>query len=512
MQRALRYQDRFCGALDKSLSGKGFSKADGARIRSILDQNAYRGPPIVYPDEEIYIRNREIPQPLFSVFVKRNRSADAVTILTSNPREDAAGSGLPQSKQYVKCIFSEKSHPGASPELVADSISDFLSALSCLKRSFRMQVHFHARNMLNENKLAHDDGWSTMSAIIRRGLLHHVDFLCYTPHNAMEFDNQRIAGEILSEFGIVFPPACEITMPLMKNHPNGPHHVVIAGTAEAAEELDLAILRLKSPGIAMPSYYLGATLDEMYNLIQPLRSAGKVIMGPAHPVNHSEKTLPVNGIGLFSAVQLGLLSLAAAKDLCMMNDFIECWNDSIYGGEMSFRSDALENEMRRLYAVHGQSLGLPPDIRFSANLCNLLLAAEAGRLHGLGQSYGSDNHTEAPLDRGYLVGGDPFSRGWTTITIPEDLKPKVRSISSEDLVRWLSQKKAKMGAVLFTEIRQNDNTLQLVQSRTERPAALDRIVGAMSRKQYSRYVHDLVADLFGFLGHGEFDALGNMAK
>jgi len=508
MQTALRFQDRFCASIDRALSEKGFVKADGERIRSVLAESAYRGPPIVYPGERIYIRFRDDSKPLFAVFVGRSRNSDSVTVLASNPREDISGASLSRQEQYLRKTVTKKSGP---PERTAEGTASSLSRLSELKRSFRMQVHFHARNML-DNQLAHDDGWSAMGSIIRRALLNHCDFLCYTPHNAFEFENKRIASEILSEFGIIFPYASEITMPIRKNHPNGPHHIVVAGTREAAEEIDLSILRLDRSDINMPSYYEGATLDEMHKILQPMREAGSVIMGPAHPMNISERYLPINGIGLFSAVQLGLLSLDKAKEFAKACDFMECWNDSIYPGKISFRSKELETEMRRLLSKHGPSLGLPPGTNFSANLCNLLLALEFASTDNLGQSYGTDNHTEAPLSLGYHVGGDPFMRGWTTIEIPNDCKPPDRTFSSEEFVRLISTKKARMGAVLFTHMEEKDNTLHLAESRTERPKELKKIVSKMAREQYAKYVRDLARDFFGFLGDGDFEDIGNMGR
>jgi len=508
MGGALRFQDRFSIAIDRALSEKGFIKADGDRIRSVLYESNYRGPPIVYPGEDIYIRSRDDSKPIFVVFVGRSRDNDSVMVLASDPREDESGTSLSRQQQYFRKIFTKKSGPH---ERAAEDTATALLALSEMKRSFRMQVHFHAREML-DNQLAHDDGWSMMGSIIRRALLNHCDFLCYTPHNAIEFENQRIASAILSEFGVIFPYASEITMPIQKNHPNGPHHIVIAGTQEAAEELDLAILRLDRSDIKMPSYFEGATLDEMHEILQPMRKAGTIIMGPAHPMNYSEKLLPINGIGLFSAVQLGLLSLDQAKEFAKLCDFMECWNDSIYPGKVSIRSKELETEMVRLLEKHGPALGIPPGTNFSANLCNLLLALEFESVHGLGQSYGTDNHTEAPLSLGYQVGGDPFMRGWTTIDIPNEHKAPDRSFSSEEIVRLISEKKAKMGAVLFSEKNENENTLALAESRTLRPKELKRVVSRLARAQYAKYVRDLASDFFGFLGEGEFEDIGNMGR
>ena len=507
MGGAQRYQDRFISSLDHSLSAKGFSKADGKGIASVLAEKGYKGQPLVYPNEEIYIKNRGDLRPIFAVFVKRDLGDDSVTVLSSDPSEGVAGAALGPQAQYLRRSFSSSNSSDA--EGTAHALSSALSSLSDRKGLHRMQVHFHARKML-DGSLAHDDGWSAMDSVIRRALLHHVDFLCYTPHNSFEFENHALASLILSEFGVVFPLACEITMPLLPDHPNGPHHIVIAGTPDAAEEIDLSILRTDRSDIRMPSYYLGSTLDEMYSILQPMRRSGSLIMGPAHAMNNSERALPINGIGLFSAVQLGLLTLGEAMDLAAQNDFYECWNDSIYGGEMSWRSGELESEMENLLAKHGPALGLPGDIRLSANLSNLLLAAELEERFKIGQSFGTDNHVEAPLDMSYLVGGDPFARGWTTIDIPDGAAPADRKLAPEELVRGISEKSMAVGAVLFTSVE--DDLIKIVDSRTMRQKPLERIVRKMARKQYAAYVHDLARDLFGFIAEGEFENVGNMGR
>ena len=166
MRMALRFQDRFCASIDKALSEKGFIKADGERIRSVLSESNHRGAPVVYPDEDIYIRNRDKSEPLFAVFVGRSRNNDSVAVLASNPREDVSGASLTRQGQYLKKTVTKKSGP---PEKSAEDLAFALYSLSELKRSFRMQVHFHARTML-DNSLAHDDGWSAMGSIIRRAL------------------------------------------------------------------------------------------------------------------------------------------------------------------------------------------------------------------------------------------------------------------------------------------------------------------------------------------------------
>jgi hypothetical protein len=501
---AALFQDRLVRELEAKFSERGFIKTNTARILSVMEEKGYRGQPLVYPNESIFALNLNNARPLFFVFVKKEERGDSVTVLASNPREDSSGSGLSRERQYFRRTYSS-----GTPEKVAQAVISEISELAQHKKLHRMQAHFHARQML-DGTVAFDDGYSNMADIIRRAILHHVDVFAYTPHNSFAIGNYQWTEFVLREFGMAAPLSSEMTMPILPDHPNGPHHIVMAAGKRAADEIRMKIFNRRERSLMMPSYFLGMTMDQMYSVLSPLQKAHQVIVGAAHPVNHSERSIPVNGIGLFSAVQSGHLTYELALDHAKRLDFMECWNDSIYMGEMSFPSKEFKSRMRNLQLYHSARLGIPDDLRLSANLCNLLVAAELEAKFGLGISYGTDAHTEASLDRSYSVGGDHFSRGWTTIEVPEARLLEERRISAGEFVSGVSKKEMKMGAVMFTEV--SDGLIHMVGERTSRPPELDGEISKQSRNQYARYVHDLVSDFFGFLGNGKFKDIGAMSK
>jgi hypothetical protein len=507
MAVSLRFQDRLLGELEPRLAAKGFLKADTAKLQSIMVEKKYDGQPLVYPNERIYALNLHNQKPLFFVFVKRDdrpgQDSDSVSILASNPREDILASRLPLEKQYFRHTYSS-----GNPVQLAEKIVDALSELASTKTLHRMQVHFHSREMLN-GTIAFDDGVSRMADIIRRAILHNVDVLAYTPHNSFAMDNCDWMNAFLREFGIAAPLASEITMPLAPGHPNGPHHLILAAGKDAADEIRMRIFHRRDHNLEMESYFTGMTMDEMYSVLAPLRAANQAIVGIAHPVNCNTEALPVRGIGLFSATQQRHLAYEQAFVYARYTDFVECWNDSIYMGEMPFRSMDFLERMRGLLRKHSAQLGLPQDLKMSANLCNLLVATELGERFGLGQSYGTDAHVEAPLHRSYRVGGDSFSRGWTTLEVPESLMHG-RPISAGEFVHGISDKTIKMGAVMFTQV--SDGLLKIVDARTQRPEPLDEVIRHQARKLNKRYRTQLINDFFGFAVFGELEELGRMAE
>ena len=410
MNARLRFQDRLAANLHSLLSEKGFAKVDKRRVSRILlasKKHGWKGQPLAYDNESIYVLNRDNGKPIFSAFVTKDANSDTVSVLASNPREDEAGSRLTRAEQYFKRTYSDKS---GDPAQIAEKITAELATLASMKKAHRMQIHFHSGRLLDGSS-PHDDGVSDMASIFRRALLHHVDVFVYTPHNSFEMNNNKYLVSILNEFGMIAPIAGEMTMPLMPGHPSGPHHIVVAADAKIGFGMVGGILRLRDRSLKMPSYFTGMTIDQMYAELEPLRQRHDVIVGVAHPVNFNSTTLPISGVGLFSSVQHGHISFDQAMAYAAQNDFIECWNDSLYMGEMEFESPEFKSKMLELLSEHGAKLGIPKDIRLSTNLCNLLVAADLEAKFGLGQSFGSDAHTEVALERDYAVGGDWFSPG-----------------------------------------------------------------------------------------------------
>ncbi len=501
MAARLAFKDRLASAIDLALRDKGFAKADTTGIVSSMAK--WKCQPLAYPNEDIHILNRDNGKPIFAVFVTRDECRDTVSVLASNPREDAVAGRLTRAEQYFKRTFSEKS---GKPDVIAEGIAVELSRLASLKTAHRMQVHDHMGRIINGSK-AHDDGVSHVASSIRRALLHHVDFFVPTMHNSCGASNSDKMGPFLREFGMVAPIATEMTMPLLPHHPSGPHHIVIAADYKAARHVMKNILEHGDKSLKMPSYFLGMTMDEMYRALEPLRASHDAIVGIAHPVNFNSPSLPIRGVGLFSAVEHGHITYEQAMEYAARTDFVERWNDSIHMGEMSFESPEFKETMLALLAKHASALGVPQDMKLSANLCNMLVAAELTDRFGLGQSFGSDAHTEVPLERDYCVGGDWFS-SWTRLEVPEAMQ--THKLSAEDLVRGTSRKEIKMSAVVFTEVV--DGIIRVVESRTKRPPELERSIRKQAREVYVRYATELAMDLARFATHGDFQDIKRMSE
>ncbi len=506
MAAALAFRDRLASEIDSALRSKGFAKANAGKIRAILPftrQKDWAGEPLIYPNEDIYVL-RKGKGPIFSAFVTRDENKDSVSVLSSNPREDAHAAGLPLEEQYFRTTYSKQS---GDPARIAEAVAAKLVELAGFKTSYRMQVHIHSGYALDGTS-QRDDGVSPIASSIRRALLHHVDVFVFTPHNSWDLSEMRRMDAALNELGMVAPMASEITMPLLPGHPSGPHHIVIAANQEAAVSVIKQILGQRSGSLKMPSYFLGMTMDEMHNALEPLRKSNDVIVGLAHPVNFNSPSLPIRGVGLFSAVEHGHISYEQAMEYAARADFVESWNDSIYMERMSFESPEFRDRMLGLLVEHSASLGIPRDAKLSANLCNLLVAAELTKMFGLGQSFGSDAHVEAPLRRNYLVGGDWFSRGWTRLEVPEAMQG--RRLGAEDFVRGISKGEIKMSAVVFREAA--DGFMKIAASRTKRPPENERIIRKQAREVTFRYASKIAADAARFALNGGFKEIKRMPE
>ena len=218
--RSLIFQERMHAALTERLIAHGFERVNKERALDVLTEGPFYKPgqPLVYGNEEHYVLNLNNGSPIFFVFVKKDERTNTVTVLTSNPREDRIGSSLNTREQYLKKVLHSSM---GTPEAISENVVSQLEFLASLKRNLRAQIHFHSRFLI-DRELAHDDGYSDFVSIVRRALLHHVDFLVYTPHNTFEYSLCKRMEPILHEFGITLLFATEIIMPILQGHPNGP--------------------------------------------------------------------------------------------------------------------------------------------------------------------------------------------------------------------------------------------------------------------------------------------------
>jgi hypothetical protein len=506
MAPGLAFKNRLASEIDSALRNKGFFKVNKNRIRAIIPltrQKGWAGEPLVHDNEGIYVL-RTAKGLNFSTFVMSDENKDTLSVLASNPREDAAAALLPLEEQYFRRTYSEKS---GAPAKIAEEVAAKLMELAGFKTGYRVQEHIHSGITLDGSS-QQDDGVSPIASSIRKAVLHCVDGFVYTPHNSSDPIECRHMGAVLDELGMTAFIASEITMPLLPNHPSGPHHIVISADQDAASSVMSRILSRRDRSLKMPSYLLGMTIDEMYRELEPLRKNNDVIVGIAHPVNYNTPSLPIRGVGLFSAVEHGHISFDQAMGYASKTDFVECWNDSLYMGEMSFESPEFKGRLLGLLAEHAASLGIPQDAKLSTSLCNLLVAAELRKRFGLGRSFGSDAHAEAPLRRNYLVGGDWFSRGWTRLEIPGSMQG--RKLSAGDIVRGISKREIKMDAVLFREMR--DGLVRIVESRTKRPPENERSILKQNREVTFSYATKLAMDLARFTLRRDFADIKRMSE
>jgi hypothetical protein len=486
--------------IGEALLDKGFRGINPTRIVKTLGVIPKEGRPVI-ADERIYNLGLNKSQNRSNVFVFTlwNQSRDSVTVLMSSPRADYQSPAMDRSEIYFKKEF-RKGNPEKIARMVADRAAK--EALAKHPQEYRMQIHVHAKSDFDGSRFF-DDGASNIASIVRRSMLHNMDVLVFTPHNSLDLKSFARLEKVCASLGITAVLGLELTVPLIKDHVNGPHHLLMIGSRDAAIDIGSNILSLRESDLKMPSYWraLGGNtlLDDVYKYLAPLRAEGLAAVGAAHGMNYNSNAIAIKAVGLLSAADVGQIDFQTAKSIAKSLDFYESWNRSISPDSMPLNNSELFNYLSGL--IPKFNLG---DFKgANANMLNLAFALNEDK-HYLGQStFGSDDHATPPLDHRYLVGGDYLGAGYSFFRSD-------RKLTAEEIVSKCADKSLDLSSHIYTEM--DGGMLQVAQNRVDMPARLAAVFGKLKGKVLENYIRVLVADAFGFIGKGEFGMLGKLDK
>ena len=486
--------------IGKALLDKGFRGVDSAGIVKELGAIPKEGRPVL-ATERIYNLGLNKSQERSNVFVFTlwNKANDSVTVLMSSPRADYQAPAMNSGEIYFKKEFRK-----GEPEKIARDVAAKASkeALAKHPQEYRMQVHVHGREDFDGSRFF-DDGASNIASIVRRAMLHNMDVLVFTPHNSLDLKSFARLQKVCSFLGITAVLGLELTMPLVNGHVNGPHHLLMVGSKDAAMHIGNNILVLRESSLKMPSYWraLGGNtlLDDVYKILEPLRKIGQAALGAAHPVNYNSNALAIKAVGLISAADMNQISVQSALSLAKSLDFMEAWNRSISPAFMPLENTELYNHLTGL--VHKFNLG---DFqRANANMFNLAVAMNLDKHHGGQSVFGSDDHATPPLDERYLTGGDYLGAGYSFFR-------SGRRLSSAEIVEKIADRSLGLSSHIYTET--DAGMLQVARARVEMPARMAAAFGKLKGRVLENYIRVLISDAFGFIGKGEFGMLGKMDK
>ena len=481
-----KFGDVLIDSIEDKLKAKGFCKTDTQGNQPVL------------PDERVFNIGLDGKRSNIFVFAFNDKENDSVRVLLSSPRSDFQSPAMGRNEIYLKKEFRS-----GDTEKIASQIADKAAKEAMAKHpnERRMQMHVHAGKDFDGGQFF-DDGVSNIVDVVRRAMLHHADVLVYTPHNSHDEKEFLLLYAVCQAVGIKAVRALELTVPLVNRHVNGPHHLLLMGDKDAAQEVTDKILILRE-NFKMPSYWraLGGNvlLDDLYKMLEPLRKDGRVSLGVAHPFNFNHKMLAIKAVGLFSAVDMGQLSLATAQDIAKSLDFFEVWNRSISPDQMPIGDPALRNWISGYVLAHG--LGDPANA--NANTFNRALGEHLRESFKIQMTFGSDDHCTAPLDKRYLVGGDYLGAGFSHFLSD-------KALGGKEIVRLLATKQLGLDAFIYKEMQ--EGRLQVAQGRVDMPSQLEMVVAKLKGKHLEHYIRVLAADAFGFIGKGEFDMVGKMDK
>jgi len=481
-----RFGEVLIDSIEEALKAKGFGKIDTQGNQPVL------------PDERIFNIGLDAKRSNVFVFAFHDKDNDSVRVLLSSPRSDFQSPAMGRNE-----IYSKKEFKSGEAEKIAAQVADKAAkeALAKHPNERRMQVHVHAGKDFDGGQFF-DDGVSNIVDVVRRAMLHHADVLVYTPHNSYHPERFRLLNAVCRAVGMTAVLGLELTVPLTEKRVNGPHHVLMIGDEKAAVEIGRKILS-KREGFKMPSYFRAEDgqmlLDTIYKILDPLRNAGRVALGAAHPFNYNSEMLPIKAVGLFSAVDMKQISLQAAQHIANSLDFMEVWNRSISPDQMPIDDPALRNWISGYALAYG--FGEPSQA--NANTFNRALGEHLRESFKVQMIFGSDDHCTAPLDSKYLVGGDYLGAGFSHFT-------SEKRLSAKEIVSLVASKQLGLDAFIYKEIQ--DGRLQVAQNRVSMPVNLEWVVSKLKAKHLADYIRVLAADAWGFVGTGEFDMIGNMDK
>lgn len=490
-------------AIGEALLDKGFRGVDSQKIAGALGQIPKQGRPILERERIFNLGlNERLNRSNIFVFTQISHDKKLVRVLMADPSCDQESYDFTQDRMYFK-----KEIRSGDPEKIAREIADkaeeFASNKACNER--RMQTHIHSRFNFDGEKFF-DDGVSGIADIVRRAALHNTDVLVFTPHNSIEPAKFALLGHICSLFGMTAVMGLELTVPLVKKHVNGPHHLLMIGNGSAAEEVWRKLLLVKDSLLNMPSYFRSRNgnllIDDIYRIIEPLRNAGAAAMGAAHPFNYISNALPIKAVGLLSAVDLGQISLINARSFAKELDFMEGWNRSLPPEVSTFESNELFNWISGIvhnFIYTNDSIPGSAQMReqfslgqiMSANVCNIALAMWLEKYHKGQTTYGSDDHRTLPLTWRYQVGGDYFGAGFSFFNSDKRL-------SAEEIVRMIAQRRLGLSSQIFAGT--TSHGISIVDPRATYGKGSAGIAADLKMKQTILYARVLGKDFNRFLG------------
>ncbi|MDD5023288.1 MAG: hypothetical protein PHU63_03915, partial [Candidatus ainarchaeum sp.] len=461
------------------------------------------------------------PRSNFFIFVKK--SGEELIVSFYNPVQDATALQLPREMVYRRV----KMKSGSPEKAVLELLEDIDRAMAFKKEfEYRAQLHGHLGGVEQEydfiaaqSRRIRDDGVAHPLDYIKTAAYFHTDVLAWTAHNWINegdgFPMYRIMLAICRELGILFPPATEITVPIKKGSPNGPHHLVLAGDWGAAQTIQREILSKREDGVSLISCYLGMRIDDMYRVLDPLKERRRIITGIAHPCNYNSDALQLKSIGMFSAVDLGHLTIATAMDFALHADFIASFNPTVSNAEMKLRDPKLKMWLEE--AIRSRGVGS----RVTANSANLAIA-EVVRYTRESQgkagntSFDPDDHRVLPVSfygRNFgIMGGDIFGMGHTRVVLSEKVVERMRrdgrKLTEREFVSGVSDGSIKLEAQVFYE--QINGKPEIVKARRDMPKERKELDSYRGRIQDAGYVKRFIETTGYLLGEGKASSIDDI--
>lgn len=475
-------------AMEKDLRGKKLWKGDGR-------------PPIIGEGELVFNRGISVKpgkgtrangKSNFYVFVREK--ADSVEVFYSRPEPRKEG-------RMVHRVFITGDCNAMAGKYAGEALR---ASRGKPLNEYWADTHGHWGYV--GEKPVRDDGVCRFQDRIRTMMLYHMDFDMTTPHNSFETMLYRLVHRIGKHTGMVKVPATELTM--STTIPNGPHMLAWMDGERTANEVRKEIL-CRRGDLDMISLFSGMKMDEMFRKLAPLRKEGKVAVGIAHPVNYSDRRLPLFEIGLITAAEDGSISVDRMVEVALQCDAAACWNPSLDGeGPVPIEDGRLRNRLWGLINAHGVGKS------WRANPLSMAFAMEM-RKHGLHTTYDPDDHRVLPIESrpgNYLAGGDVLGMGRTVIKLSHSqfnqMREKGRKPWPSELIPWIVNRKVEMEGKVFTRMHQGD--LVLDPAVTAMPKEKKKLEKIFRKHQDRRYVRWALHDIGYLLARGKWKELGNL--
>lgn len=474
---------------------------------------------VLEPDEYVFSRASDKATSNFFVFAKKTK--DGLVVSYYNPASDRSAILLPYHEVYVRRVMSDNA--SANVEAVVTEILQHASLKPGIE--YRGQFHNHAGYFADvfTGALHHltDDGESDIIDNIRAAAYHHLDVALWTPHNWLgalsfpDFNWQsyrfiRTACEVL---GIVAPQALELSVPVAPGKPSGPHTLLV-GDQTAMSTIQAQILSKRDPRVTIGSCYLGLSMDEIFSILDPLRSSKHLALGIPHPWSDSsiaiggDRILRLESTGWLSAVDTGRITMDRALETIFKADWVAGMNVTLTTCDLSIDNPALAGYVTGLIARH------VPYYVPSANTVGLALAAEVAA-KGRNTAFDPDAHRILPMsfmDSTYEATGFAWGMGHTRLAFSPaliaGLTQKGPKLPADAFAQALIDGHIRMGEVAF-HLPNKDKMPVVPQARTVisgRRPVYEGINDALSAIQTKGYVGGFIETLAN-LGEGAFDIL-----